>query len=342
MKTLPSSPDRFRSACVHLLLGASLASSAACQTTPATDGADSFRQGVPSREAVTVQVPGGGNQALTVERGAQPLVGAESEFYRVTRDVARVVNGGVIWALVLVKQVTKHPATTVTADGAVWGPWAEPLDKNAWRVTINRAGANQYSYQFEGKDKSAPDAAFVVVLSGTHVPTLDAAGDAVEGLGTGTLRFDWDAAQTLPEHGDNVGQAEMTYARASFDGPTTVNAQFRRIKDKEKQRLVDVDYAYARQPDAGGWLEFTWQGAAGSGDDARMAVKSRWSPTGAGRADVKVMVPEAAAPATLSDCWSPSFASQFRVTSWDPAATANYGSEAICSFATAEYSTLPF
>jgi hypothetical protein len=125
-----------------------------------------------------------------------------------------------------------------------------------------------------------------------------------------------------------------------------VTAQFRRVMDREKMRLIDVDYSYTRQPNEGGKLEFTWQGAAGvtraggaATDDSKMAVESRWLPTGAGRSDVKVLVPDAAAPATLSDCWNPSFASVFRVASWD--AAAGYGEESACAFTPAEYSALP-
>lgn len=323
------------------LVAASLLSAGACQKADDEDAAVAYRAAVPTREAVTVQVPGATGAALTVEKAQQPLVATESEFYRVTRDVSRVVNGGVVAALALVKAVTNYPATSVTADTAVWGPWSEALAKNAWKVTVTRTAPNQYSYKFEGKPKAAPDSAFVTVMSGVHTPTLDAFNHVVEGFGAGTLHFDWDAASTLPEHDDNVGKADVTYAHPGVGQTTTVSAQFRRVMDREKMRLIDVDYAYTRQPNDGGQLEFTWQGTTPgmTADDAKMAVESRWLPSGAGRADVKVLVPNATAPATLSDCWDPAFASVFRVASWD--AAAGYGAETACAFTPAEYTALP-
>jgi hypothetical protein len=114
-------------------------------------------------------------------------LGQTADWYVITRAVTVTVNAGALAVGALVKLVTDYPATTVTADSAVWGPWQGPLDPIEWKVTVARVATHQYQYKFEGRDKHEQAAAFVTVLSGTHSPGLDVQGNEMEGFGAGSF-----------------------------------------------------------------------------------------------------------------------------------------------------------
>ena len=151
--------------------------------------ADQFRNGVPRAATVTMSVPGSASsgQALTVESQSQALFNETAEWYTTTRAVTRVVNGGALAVGALVNLIIKYPPTSTTQNEAVWGPWEDPLDPVAWKVTITRVAEHMYHYAFEGRPRTDPTAAFVIVLAGTHKPALNAQGREVEGFGDGLV-----------------------------------------------------------------------------------------------------------------------------------------------------------
>ncbi len=317
--------------CLAALLGA-------CR--PAPEAADEYRNAIPRKETVEMAVPAARGQGLEVQPQAQPGRGATADFYRTTRGVTLIVNGAGAVVLGLVKAVTHYPPTHITDQTAVWGPWTDSLSPNTWKVTVVRVGDKQYQYRFEGKAKTAPDAAFVVVLAGTHTPALDTEGDAVEGFGRGSFTLDWDKAQTLPEHDKNVGTASYTYSRMGRSETTEISAKFRRVNDENTGKPVDVDYVYAQKAAGEGTLEFTLttmpvtHPAPGT-----MAVKSRWQRTGAGRADVTGSGGDLMSPLHASECWNDNFASTYLQADWN--AMGSYGTATTdCVFTTAAYSTL--
>ena len=317
-----------------LLVGFGLTT--ACQPL---DEAEDFRNGIPRSETVAMTVPEqGGGQALTVESHQRALRGETSDFYKLTRGVSGLVNGGGALVLGLVKAVVAHPPTEVGAATAVWGPWTEPLAPNAWKVTVTHEGGHRYRYVFEGRDKHSTGA-FVTVLSGTHTAALDPSGRPMEGFGAGMFTLDWDARATLPMPDDEVGSATYVYSRQP-GAPTTIEAQFRNVKDKElNDQRVNVDYLYQRTPGAGGRMEFVHAAPAGmTSAGTRWAVLSRWAETGAGRSDVRATggdIPDGSS-ATASECWDVHFSSAFLASNF--AAWTNYGDEATdCVFQPAEY-----
>lgn len=310
-------------------------------------GAGNFRNGFPRADDVKLDVPGKTSQALTGETGQKrdALKGDHSSFYDLTRGVTVMVNGGVGLVLGLVKAITNHPATTTTATSAVWGPYTEDLSPNTWKFTVNEVAPSQYEYKLEGKPKTAPDTDYVVVLSGTHAPALDANGNELEGFGAGTFRLDWDNAQALPEHDQNVGKLDVVYSRADGTSDTTVDVTFTQVWDQATGGLVDAAYKYAKHAAQGGWFEFSTNSNTdpNTSQIEHLAVKSRWNPDGAGRADVKATGGDIAPnEATANECWDSSFTSQYLTASWAPGVAAyNYGDESTdCVFTTADYSTL--
>lgn len=333
-----------------LSLGLALATTAgAC----AKDDGDDFKDGVPQSQDVALVVPGNGasGSALTADGTTAiqgGLLGQQADFYKVTRDVTVVVNTATISVLALVKTVTNYPPTSVEMDTAVWGPYTDPLSPNTWRLTVNRLARGQFHYVLEGKPKIANDAAYVTVLSGDHTLADPAAHRRrnVPAYGSGNFVIDWNAAQTLPEHDDNVGTAAFTYSRLSATANVTIDVTFTQVKDKDTGMLIDAGYAYSAVPSMGGTFDFklTKDFVATTTALETMSIRSRWQETGAGRSDVMLSGGDLAAapattPATASECWDSNFLSVYMTNSYgDPLKT--WGAESSCAFTPAMYSAL--
>jgi hypothetical protein len=303
-----------------------------------------FRDGLPSRDMMEVKAPGGSGQRLETESTSAFALGATSEFYKLTRGATAFVNGGTAAVLNLIEKITQHTPTSIEGDTAVWGPHTDALSPTTWKLTVTQDGEHKYSYKLEGKAKTAEDAAFKVILSGTHEISTDAQGNRQRNFGSGVLKIDWDAAQTLPEHDDNVGTAEIRYSRESEQAEASVAADFRNVKDDDRpETRVNADYRYKATPGAGGEFDFALDKDLDR-DASRPAIehltiKSRWGQNGAGRSDVRVTKGDmGAGEGTASECWDANFASQYFILSF-PAYS--YGNVSACgSFSTAVYSSL--
>jgi hypothetical protein len=321
----------------HILACLSL-TTLACHASP-SDPVEDFRSGVPRQETVTVEGPSKQGQALTsVGAQSQALRGGLSDSALLTVGVTAVINGGAVFVGALVKTIVLAvPPTSLTADAAVWGPFAAGLDPVTWKVTVTKVAEHQFQWRFEGRPRLDPTARFVTVLSGTHTAAADGNGDNIPGFGDGSFTIDWDARATLPlPDPRQVGMASYSYSRQS-GAATTVSAQFRQVLD-DKDRRVDIDYAYHRQAGQGGSVDFVDSAAAQAGLPAgRWSFRTRWMAGGSGRTDARASA--SGTTVTASECWNAAFLSTFLVHSWEPAA--GYGSEATdCSFPTADYSSL--
>jgi hypothetical protein len=321
-------------ACSTLILAA------ACN--PLDKGGSEFAAGVPRQETISMTVPGGSVKALTVEGSTRALEGQTAEWYRTTRAVSAVVNGGALAVGALVRLVTDYPATTVTLNSAVWGPWQGPLDPVEWMVTITRVAPHQYQYKFEGRDKHQPTAPFVTVLSGVHTAGLDARGLEMEGFGAGSFTLDWDARATLPGPDNNVGSASYTYSHVAPGTVVNITAQFRQVKDDERPgKRVDADYAFVQNPGAEGSMDFVFNVPADATSAGGVAkVKSRWLWSGAGRSDVTMTPTDLTLVYQVSECWDEHYASTYKSVPLSTSAADNWGNPATCVFATAEFSSL--
>jgi len=322
-------------ACCSLALA-----TAACH--PFDKAGSEFATGVPRQETVAMSVPGSDAKALTVESSSYALEGQTADWYLITRAVSGTVNGGALAVGLLVRLVTDYPATTVTTDTAVWGPWQGPLDPVEWQVTITRIAPHQYQYKFAGRDKHDPTAAFVTVLSGVHTAGLDAMGNEMEGFGSGNFLLDWNARATLPAPDNNVGTANYTYDHMGPGLVVNITAKFRQVKDdKQPGKLVDVDYAFMQNPGADGSMDFLYNVPADASSAGGLGrVHSRWLWSGAGRSDVKVTTTDSTLTYSLSECWDINYTSIYKSVPLSTSTTDNYGSESSCAFVPAEYSNL--
>jgi hypothetical protein len=307
---------------------------------------DAFRAGVPTREAVSLHVAGapvdGTNPAM-----AGALLGQKADTYTATRLVTAVVNGGTWAVLTLVKTVVSFPATTVSTDSAVWGPYHDALSPNSWRLTVTRLQPHVFAWVFEGKDKKKGDDAFLQIISGTHTAAVDAMGDPIEGFGSGTFTIYWDAAAMLPEHDRNVGVAKFTYARLTLDATVSVDVDFAGIQDQTTKEIFDAKYRYTSTPNHGGELRYAEDkdnvpgpGPTGTQKE-HFTIESRWTEDGVGRCDVEDSGGDLGTTvAHASECWNDTFDSVYRYLEY-PDAQGNWGAESACTaFPTAEYSGL--
>jgi len=306
---------------------------------------EEFRAVLPTQDLVKVKTPEASGQALELD--AQSTQGGRSDMYTLTRVATVVVNGGTLAVLGLVDRVTKHRPTTVTENTAIWGPHTEPLAPNTWKLTVKKLGNGTYSYTVSAKAKTADDSAFVDVITGSHTASVNEADEPVKGFGQGEFTIDWDKAQTLPEHDNNIGKLTVKYARPDDKSAVTVDAAFRQVRDdKDASKRVDMDYRYAATPGQGGQFDFRktedFHKVSGSAKQENLTIKSRWLETGAGRSDVKLVGGDLpfGYEATASECWDTTFASRFLTTNY-AGPEHRYGNEATdCAFTPAVYSSL--
>lgn len=299
---------------------------------------DEFREGVPRRDTVQLLVPGATAGALTVEGEVQSaLLGERADTYVSTRAITAVVNGGTWAVLTLVKTIVDYPATSIEGDTAVWGPHTEALSPNTWRLTVTRVQANQFRWLLEAKAKVLPDSAFASIISGTHTAAIGLDGRPMEGFGSGSFLVDWDAAQKLPEHDDNVGKAAFVYSRPNPADAVAIDVDFTGIQDDKTGEIFNALYRYRSTPNMGGDLQYAadQDGVPGPGPTGtakeHLTMHSRWQQDGAGRSDVQVTGGDLGATVVSgSECWDSNFASQYRNVPYDGKGT--WGEETSCAF----------
>jgi hypothetical protein len=345
---------RLTSMCACALMGMTtvVLAGAGCRKTQD----DAFRGGVPTREAVVLHLPGAPDDggatttmsttgSTTTVHGA--LLNQQADTYTITRDVTAVVNGGTWAVLTLVRTIVDYPATTVSTDSAVWGPYTDALSANTWRLTVTRTQPHEYAWLLEARGKTETDAAFRTIISGDHTAAVDANDDPIEGFGNGTFTIDWDAAATLPEHDTNVGKAAFTYARLTPTSVVTVNVDFTGIQDQTTKEIFKAEYRYSSTPGQGGSLNYAEDkdnypgpGPTGTAKE-HFTIDSRWNEDGAGRCDLEDSGGDLMTTvAHGSECWSSSFASVYRDLEY-PDTMGNWGVETSCTaFPTALYSSL--
>jgi hypothetical protein len=267
-----------------------------------TDDADRFREAIPQAEDVALRVPGSAagstqTQGLHIATNGPTTAIASARYYRFTRELTGAVDGvtamilGGIWAIV-------HTApTSIDAKTAVWGPGqGNALDPVVYKLTVTEIASGEYDYVLEGAPKGTTS--FVPVLQGHGY------GKARPEHRTGWFQADNDAFRTLdPDHGHDYGTTKVTYDLTKL--PATISVALRPGAD---MGFADVVVTH----ESGGAGSVT---VAGLGDiDASKATKlediallSRWTSTGSGRADIALSGGDLPVTVDATECWSTSF-----------------------------------
>ncbi|AGC46650.1 hypothetical protein MYSTI_05371 [Myxococcus stipitatus DSM 14675] len=314
---------------------------AGCGDSDSKQDEASFRGGVPSKQMVEVNSPAPKGQGLTTEYAGP---GQTSEYYILTVAAAATINGGTLGVLNLIEEIVKHPPTSINGDVAVWGPHSQPLSLITWKLTVTHTQGDTYSWVLEAKAKLEPDTAFKAVLSGSHTAAEDANGERLSGYGSGQFLIDWERNNALPGNSggpEGMATLEVRYSRKAPDAVATVEADFSRSTGAGEQ--ASANYRFAQTPGAGGELDYVVRQNLDVDPTRskleRLAIKSRWERTGAGRSDIKVSGGDLFGEATVNECWDGRFLSVYFAVSFRP--DVGHGTVNACgSFPTAVYSTL--
>jgi hypothetical protein len=276
---------------------------AASLTTGCIQRADDhpIKQVLPTADAVAIKVPG---QAMGATRG----LGDIADYYRITRDVSRNLNGGAAWVLIVVHTIVQYPASDVSGNTYTWGPHSDALDPAEWRLVVIENADGTYDWSFDGRSKTEVGSSFETLINGHAVP------GEVAHRGSGTFAIDFDAAERVnPIDNDARGQVAITYDLDNLDNtPATLSMSIDSVEPDENgvDQPVHFDYDYAENLDGSGDLQFAIHGDLD--DDGSLfedaLIRSRWVSTGPGRADVMAQGGDLGElVVTASECWDQTF-----------------------------------
>lgn len=285
-----------------------------------------FKNALPTAEGVAVNVPEGAAASAWA-------IGEVADYYQVTRQVSRDLNGGAAWVLILAHTIVQFPPTEVRGDVYTWGPHSDALDPAEWRMVVTENDDGTYDWSFDGRSKLVADAEFETLISGHAVP------GELRFRGSGSFFMDFDAAERVnPLENDASGTAEFTYDLMNLDGtPASLTIDINTVAADENgiDQPVSLRYAYAENADKSGDLQFQLHGDL---DDSGSAfedalIRSRWLGNGSGRSDIMVSGGDLGSTITVtaSECWDTTFRRTYYTDSEEWQATE--GDVAACAFA---------
>jgi hypothetical protein len=285
----------------------SLAAAALFTGCVADEGGDTLiEDALPTAESVQIRLPE--SQARSV--------GQIADYYALTRQVTRDLNGGAAWVLLVVHTVVQFPATSVDGDVYTWGPWTgNALDPAEWQLVVTANDDDTYDWELEGRSKSTPEDGFLAVISGHAVP-----GDEPH-RGSGEFTIDFDTGERVNpiDNTPDTGRIDVTYDLENRDGTAaTVTMHAEGIDTLGNPG--SFDYAYAENDDGSGDFQFALDAdLEENGSAAEQAlIRSRWLETGAGRADAFLSGGDLdAIEVEASECWDEQFRRTFYTDSVD-------------------------
>lgn len=305
-----------------LLLGLTTGWLAAC----GTDGAEDFREAVPSRAQLSLDVPTPTPAASEPGKKSSALLGVRADLYQLTHDVSRKVNTEIWIGLQIVDSIVAHAPTKVTADAALWGPLGDALEPLTWTLAVQRKGLTTYDYVLAARPRTSTGD-FTPILAGrsTRWPT---------GF-TGVYTANADALRALdPNATHKTGKLVATYDTRL--ARRTVHLALEGYTN-DLGATADALYRYLRRADRSGELRFvTWRDMQDNGSAPELfAVSANWDASGAGRGDAVITAGDVPAgeKVLITECWDAGFGRVFYEDSINFSPTE--GSAAQCAFSTA-------
>ena len=282
------------------------------------------RGAVPSTGQVQIGTPPPVAAMAATPRGSEAVATAPAEYAVDTLALALAVNGGVAWTLGIAEAVVSLPPTTCALDTCTWGPGSSAQDVNDWQLVVTRKGLADYLWSLQGRPKATAGAAWITFLSGEAFTT------GVPHVGHGTVTLDLDAAAGLARRvGDPAPQPGIITATYDNTSGGHVSVQFLGTQDDANPlQKVNAAYRFAAASD-GGDLQVATRNLT---TDAQLALRTRWTGTGAGRADASFS--EGGQTISRSQCWDGGSA-LFQLVFQSTGSTIDLGSEARCAFAPA-------
>jgi len=306
-----------------------------------TGDANRYREALPQTSDAALAVPGSqvsGSSAQSASGVRLQGIGGggggsgssgDASFYVFTRDVADGVDLVTVLVIGEVTAITSLPPTTIDANHAVWGPGSSnALDPVSWKLTVTHAGDGGYDYEVDGRPHlSTSDSDWKPVLTGHGYDASDARHRS------GTFMVDRDALHALdPSGNQDGGQVKVTFDGRTY--PISITADVT-TNDGTGQWY---DLAVTHAQDGSGTVGVTALADISNPQDGKnenVDENSRWSSTGAGRADVKMSGGDLSQTVLASQCWSDAFAQTYYTDSVDYQPTS--GDPSTCAFPQAQF-----
>jgi len=257
---------------------------------------------------------------LTGTRQDALSLGDPSQLYLATRSASDGFNRGLFALLMLIDDIRLIPPTHREPDKRMWGPFPDK-DRPGFitEVVMDRTLPVLFGYRIETKRSDAPTSSpWVPLVQGEFRATGGARKGAcdVHLLAQAARNADVPMSTDL----DPLDTLDVNYV--TDQSPVQVDMLFRGVPGTS---FDTIDYAYREYDSGQGSIQFI---SSSVSPPQKIRVLARWSPSGAGRADVTVLDgPFQGAQAV--ECWD----GQFRVTySYSPWAPPAVGSPTSCAF----------
>ncbi len=249
-----------------------------------------------------------------------------SEWYLFTASTTENINAMIGSVLFWVDTITSdYWPSYVDGDRnhATWGPWStalDPVETLLW-VTYDPA-ADTHSWGFDQWPRNTEQSAVSTVILGEVDP------GATRAISSGRFEVDFTAIHELDPTESTTGLFEVEYD-IHADG-VTATAAFTEFGPEQ----LDAAYSYDQTFEGGGRMDLVvladMNPESGTATDELWTTRSRWTADGAGRADVLITGGDLEErTATLTECWSDSFETVYRVESFSEVET---GDPSLCAF----------
>jgi hypothetical protein len=281
-------------------------------------GGGSYQAGLPARDAVLIKVPGDSSVSSSSAR-TEALLGTQAMFYTMTRQIATQLNNAAGSFFLQIDTAVASPPSGSDATHEYWGPFTDALSPMTVELAIERVDAQDYNFFLGGEPKGSPTPAFMGLMGGsTHQV------DATHGSGQMEVNF---TAMNALDPTTNPATGAIAFVHDNTADPRTVMVHFGDFLDgKPGSTPLNANYQYAEHPDTSGSFQFGLRtnfdnDAAGILEDA--ALVSRWTASGAGRADMIVTGGSLPAGFTVhaTECWDTGFGRVYYTEDVDPTKT---------------------
>lgn len=253
-----------------------------------------LRTALPTSDQVRINLP----------EGSARTVGQLADYYVITRNVTRTFNGGSAWVLILLHAIVQYPVTSVDGDVYTWGPWTDALNPAEYKLEVTDNGDGTYEYELSGRNKTAANAAFEVIITGHADPRPGKL------QGNGVFNIDFDASRRVNpiDAADDRGEVTVSYDLAQRH----LDLDIVGVDDQGKP--ITAQYAYDESADGSGKMSFGAKGDAGGGAQLEsFEIVSKWAQSGMGRSDATATGGDIQAQVTVSltECWDTNFKRTF-------------------------------
>jgi hypothetical protein len=283
------------------------------------DPPEEIARAIPTAEQVAIKLPA---QARTI--------GELADYYVVTRDVTRTLNGGTGWVLVLIHAIVQYPVTSTNGNVYTWGPWSDALDPAEYRLDVTDNLDGTYDYKLSGRNKTIASSQFEVLIDGF----ADTRAGHLQGNGDFSLDFDASRRVNPIDSGDAKGKVTVQYDLAARHIDMLAQAT------DDNGNPAMFEYAYNETLDGGGDMVFNVTADGGGTALAEnIVIRSRWQADGAGRGDARLSGGDlGTTQAIASECWSSLFRRVYYTdnVSFQP----TEGSVSACAYGTADLPAL--